>query len=350
MKIALITDTHYGFKKGNQDYHNYFLKFYNNVFFPTLKKKKIKHVIHLGDVFDIRRNIDFWSLDWARKNIFTPLEDMGVNVDLMVGNHDSFYKNTLEINSLDCLLQEYSNIRLYSDPSEVTVGGRKMVYLPWICDQNEQQTIDLLKGTDAKVVLGHLEMEGFKTNPTYTSQHGRKTDEFSKFDLVMSGHFHTKSQKGNITYLGNTYQMYWNDYADQRGFHIFDTDTLELEFIENPYEMFYKIFYDDVKDKSLFGSVDFDDYKDTAVKLVVENKTDYTLFDYVVNGLQDVTLDLKIIEDFSAENEEDSDMELEHEDTLTILENYVDEITTNLNPTKIKEIMKSLYIESLEVV
>jgi DNA repair exonuclease SbcCD nuclease subunit len=52
---------------------------------------------------------------------------------------------------------------------------------------------------------------------------------FLKFELVMSGHFHTKSQKGNITYLGNTYQMYWNDYADQRGFHIFDTDTLKLE-------------------------------------------------------------------------------------------------------------------------
>ena len=98
MKVALITDTHYGFKKGNQDYHDYFLKFYNEVFFPTLKKKKIKHVIHLGDVFDIRRNIDFWSLDWARKNIFNPLQDLGVTVDMMVGNHDSFYKNTLEIN------------------------------------------------------------------------------------------------------------------------------------------------------------------------------------------------------------------------------------------------------------
>ena len=168
MKVALITDTHYGFKKGNQDYHDYFLKFYNEVFFPTLKKKKIKHVIHLGDVFDIRRNIDFWSLDWARKNIFNPLQDMGVTVDMMVGNHDSFYKNTLEINSLECLLQEYANLRVYTGPSEVTVGGRKMVYLPWICDQNEEQTVNLMKETEAEVVLGHLEMEGFKTNPNVT--------------------------------------------------------------------------------------------------------------------------------------------------------------------------------------
>ena len=120
MKVALLTDTHYGFKKGNQDFHDYFLKFYNDVFFPTLKKEKIKHVIHMGDVFDIRKNIDFWSLNWAKKNIFAPLEEMGITCDLLVGNHDSFYKNTLEINSLECLLLEFANLRVFSRPSEVT--------------------------------------------------------------------------------------------------------------------------------------------------------------------------------------------------------------------------------------
>ena len=349
MKVALITDTHYGFKKGNQDYHDYFLRFYNEIFFPTLKKKNIKHVIHLGDVFDIRRTIDFWSLNWSKKNIFTPLESMGITCDLMVGNHDAFYKNTLEINSLECLLQEYSNLRVYTEPSEVTIDGRKLIYLPWICDQNEKQTVDLLNTTDAQVVLGHLEMEGFKTNPTYVCNHGRQTGEFSKFELVMSGHFHTKSQKGNIKYLGNAYQMYWNDYADERGFHIFDTDTLKLTYIKNSYEMFHKIFYDDTKNE--YYDLNFDKYKDTVVKLVVENKTDYTGFDYLVNALQDVVLDLKIIEDFSADAEdEDDDIQLEHEDTLTILEKYVDELNTNLDSGRLKEIMKSLYVEALEVV
>lgn len=349
MKVALITDTHYGFKKGNQDYHDYFLKFYNDIFFPTLQKHKIKHVIHLGDVFDVRRNIDFWSLNWAKEKIFDTLESMGVTCDLMVGNHDAFYKNTLEINSLECLLQEYSNLRVYTEPSEVTIDGRKLVYLPWICDQNEKQTVDLLNTTDAQVVLGHLEMEGFKTNPTYVCNHGRQTSEFSKFELVMSGHFHTKSRKGNFQYLGNTYQMYWNDYADQRGFHIFDTDTLKLSYVKNPYEMFHKIFYDDTKNE--YYDLDFDKYKDTVVKLVVENKTDYTGFDYLVNALQDAVLDLKIIEDFSADAEDDDgDIELEHEDTLTILEKYVDELNTNLDSGRLKEIMKSLYVEALEVV
>lgn len=348
MKVALITDTHYGFKKGNQDYHDFFLKFYNDIFFPTLKKKKIKHVIHLGDVFDIRRNIDFWSLDWSRKNIFNPLQDLGVTVDMMVGNHDAFYKNTLEINSLECLLQEYDNLRVYTGPSEVTVGGRKMVYLPWICDQNEEQTVNLMRETEAEVVLGHLEMEGFKTNPTYVANHGRQVSEFSKFKMVMSGHYHTRSKKGNFQYIGNPYQMYWNDYADERGFNIFDTETLKLQHIKNPYEMFHKIFYDDTKNE--YYDLDVEKYKDTVVKVVVENKTDYTAFDYLINSLQDVTLDLKIIEDFSTEVDDDDDIELEHEDTLTILEKYVDELNTNLDSHKLKEIMKSLYVEALEVV
>lgn len=348
MKIALLTDTHYGFKKGNQDYHDYFKRFYDNVFFPTLLKHKIKHVIHMGDVFDVRKNIDFWSLNWAKQNIFDTLETMGVTCDLMVGNHDAFYKNTLEINSLECLLLEYSNLRVYSKPTEVSIGGREILYLPWICSNNEEHTLDLINTTSAKVVMGHLELQGFNANPVWTCEHGYSSEIFDKFELVMSGHFHTKSKKRNIQYLGNTYQMYWNDYGDSRGFHIFDTETLKLTYIKNPYVMFHKIFYDDTKND--YYEIDYEQYKNTCVKIIVENKSDYTQFEYIINNLQDYGLDLKIIEDFSTDTEEDEDIQLEHEDTLTILEKYIEELNTNLETSKLKEIMKSLYVEALEVV
>lgn len=348
MKIALLTDTHYGFKKGNQNFHDYFKSFYDDVFFPTLLKHKIKHVIHLGDVFDVRKNIDFWSLNWAKQNIFDTLETMGVTCDLMVGNHDAFYKNTLEINSLECLLMEYNNLRVYSEPTEVKVGDREFLYLPWICPSNEEKTFDLIANTKSEVVLGHLELKGFKTNPNWICDHGYSSEIFDKFKLVMSGHFHMKSKLGNIQYLGNPYQMYWNDYNDRRGFHIFDTDTLKLTRIENPYEMFHKIFYDDSKND--YYELDLDQYKNTCVKIIVDKKTDYTQFEYLLNNIQDIVLDLKVVEDFSADNDDNTDAELEHEDTLTILEKYVDEINTTLDNVKIKEIMKSLYVEALEVV
>jgi len=348
MKVALLTDTHYGFKKGSQDFHDYFLKFYNDVFFPTLKKEKIKHIIHMGDVFDIRKNIDFWSLNWAKKNIFKPLEEMGITCDLLVGNHDSFYKNTLEINSLECLLLDFANLRVFSSPSEVTLDKTKLMYVPWICQDNEQQTLNLIQDTEAKVVLGHLELKGFAANLGWTCEHGYDASIFDKFELVMSGHFHTRSKRHNIQYVGNAYQMYWNDYNDKRGFNIFDTNTQKLKFYENPYQMFHKIFYDDTKND--YYDIDFEKYKNTCIKLIVENKTDYTQFDYIVSNLQDVVIDLKIVEDFSVEGNTDDDIELEHEDTLTILEKYIDEINTSLDSVKLKEIMKSLYVEALEVV
>jgi DNA repair exonuclease SbcCD nuclease subunit len=302
----------------------------------------------MGDVFDIRKNIDFWSLNWAKKNIFKPLEEMGITCDLLVGNHDSFYKNTLEINSLECLLLEFANLRVFSKPSEVTLDKTKLMYVPWICQDNEQQTLNLIQDTEAKVVLGHLELKGFAANPGWTCEHGYDASIFDKFELVMSGHFHTRSKKSNVQYVGNSYQMYWNDYNDKRGFNIFDTDTQKLKFYENPYEMFHKIFYDDTKNE--YYDVDFEQYRDTCIKLIVENKTDYTQFDHVITNLQDVVIDLKVIEDFSVEGEENDDMELEHEDTLTILERYIDEMNTNIDSKKIKEIMKSLYVEALEVV
>jgi len=349
MKVAIITDTHYGFKKGNQDYHDYFKRFYDDVFFPTLLKNKIKHVIHMGDVFDIRRQIDFWSLNWAKQNIFDTLESMGVTCDIMVGNHDAFYKNTLEINSVECLLMEYSNLRVYSRPTEVKIGDREILYLPWICSENEEKTLDLIHTTKAEIVMGHLELKGFAANPKWTCEHGYNSEIFDQFKLVMSGHFHTKSKKGNVQYLGNPYQMYWNDYDDRRGFHIFDTKTLKLTYVQNPYEMFYKIFYDDSKND--YYELDLSQYKNTCVKLVVENKNDYTQFEYIVNSIQDYVLDLKIIEDFSTDTEEDNDdVQLEHEDTVTILEKYIDELNVNLDLIKLKEIMKSLYVEALEVV
>jgi hypothetical protein len=222
------------------------------------------------------------------------------------------------------------------------------MYVPWICQDNEEQTLNLIQDTEAKVVLGHLELKGFAANPGWTCEHGYDASIFDKFELVMSGHFHTRSKKSNVQYVGNSYQMYWNDYNDKRGFNIFDTDTQKLKFYENPYQMFHKIFYDDIKNE--YYDVDFEQYRDTCIKLIVENKTDYTQFDHVITNLQDVVIDLKVIEDFSVEGETDDDIELEHEDTLTILEKYIDEMNTSLNNVKIKEIMKSLYVEALEVV
>ena len=96
MKIAIITDQHFGARKGSALFHNYFLKFYNDVFFPTLEKEGITTIVDMGDTFDNRRGIDFLALDWAKENYFNRLRDMNIKVHTIVGNHTAYYKNTNE--------------------------------------------------------------------------------------------------------------------------------------------------------------------------------------------------------------------------------------------------------------
>jgi DNA repair exonuclease SbcCD nuclease subunit len=242
MKIGLITDTHYNFRKANKPFHEYFAKFYDEIFFPTLKKNKIKTVIHLGDAFDSRKGVDYWALDWAKENVYDRFQDLGITVYNIVGNHDAYYKNSNEINSIDTLLQQYFNVVRVSKPTEYIIEGMKTVLLPWICTDNEKETFELLGETEAKVVFGHLELNGFTVYPGHVHTEGLDKKVFQKFDRVYSGHYHTRSDDGKIFYLGNPYQMFWNDVNDKRGFHIFDTDDYKLDYYQNPHTMFERIY------------------------------------------------------------------------------------------------------------
>ena len=175
--------------------------------------------------------------------LFRSLRDYAVH--MIVGNHDCYYKNTNLVNSPSLLLKNYDNIKTYSSPQTIKVGGLDIMMIPWICSENYDETLTQIKKTKAKIAMGHLELQGFRVNNQMIMEHGLESNVFDKFELVYSGHYHTRSNDGKIFYLGNPYELYWNDVNDARGFHIFDTDTLELTPINNPYRMFYNIYYED---------------------------------------------------------------------------------------------------------
>ena len=138
--------------------------------------------------------------------------------------------------------------------------------------------------------------------------------------------------------------MTWADFDDLRGFHIFDTSTKELEFIENPYNIFSKLYYDDTKDIEY----DVNDFENKHLKLIVVNKTDFYKFDQFVEKIyQSNPLELKIIEDMSEfEAEALGSEEVDLEDTLTLLSQYVDNLDTDADKDRIKTLMKTLYVEA----
>ena len=225
MKVAIITDQHFGARKGSKYLHDYFEKFYNDVFFPYLEENKITTVVDMGDTFDNRRNIDLWSLEWAKEKYFNKLRDLGIKVHTIVGNHTAYYKDTNSINSVDLLLNEYENVIVYSEPTEIKLGKLKVLLLPWINSENYENTKNSIQKSTSKVVMGHLELNGFRATRGHMMEDGMDVDMFDKFERVYSGHFHTRSTNGKIFYLGNPYEMFWNDVNDTRGFTIFDTQT-----------------------------------------------------------------------------------------------------------------------------
>lgn len=346
MKIAIITDQHFGVKKGSKIYHDYFEKFYREVFFPTLEEENISAVIDLGDTFDNRKVIDLWSLDWAKKNYYDILEKKKIHVWTVVGNHTAYYKNTNNFNTIDVVLNKYDNITKIKDPMEVVFDNLAVLFLPWINEDNEELTMKLISGTKAPVAMGHLQLTGFSMyKGMVQNEDGLDPQIFTKFKRVFSGHYHTRSNNGKIFYLGNPYQMYWNDCDDSRGFHIFDTETLKLKTINNPFELFSKIYYSDTNHQTF----DFRKCKEKYIKLIVEKKTNQVKYNTFFDKL--LTADcheIKVVENLTVNDVSDVDL-TQIEDTVSILSKYVEDSEISLNKKIIMNHIESIYKEACEV-
>ena len=352
MKIALITDTHFGARNDNLAFNDYFYKFWEEIYFPYIEANGIDTVIHLGDVMDRRKFVSYKIAKDFRERFLQRFVDLGVTVHMMVGNHDTFYKNTNEVNSLDELINgKFDNIHTYPAATTVEFDGTPICFIPWICPDNYAETMNHIESTKAQVDMGHLENNGFEMHAGHFSEGGYDKKFLSKFDTVFSGHFHKKSDDGQVYYLGNTYQMTWSDNKCPKGFHVFDTSTRELERIVNPYTIFEKVYYDDsVTD---FSSYDVLTLKDKYVRIVVVNKKDIYQFDRFVDKVlsEAGAHEVKIVEDFSeldASNVSDEIVE-NAEDTMTVLERYIDELDVELDKDRLTSMMKSLYLEASDL-
>jgi len=346
MNIALVTDTHFGARSDSIPFDNFFRRFYDETFFPEIDKRGIKTILHLGDCFDRRKYINFNTLSSCRNYFFDEIKKRNIELHMLVGNHDTFFKNTNDVNSPRLLLKDYE-FNVIDSPSELEFDdGSKILMMPWICTDNYNQSMEAIKNTNAQVLFGHFEIAGFQMYKGHENDEGFDPKIFEKFDTVCSGHFHHRSSNGNINYLGNPYELTWADFEDPRGFHIFDTSERSLEFIQNPFTIFSKVYYDDEKvDPSTFN---VSQYANQHIKLIVVNKKDYYKFDQFIERLYKVNpLELKIIEDLSEfESDAMGDQEVDLEDTVTLLSQYVDSLDTEADKDRIKTLMKTLYVEA----
>tara|TARA_A100001234_G_scaffold38189_1_gene30489 strand:+ start:10958 stop:12016 length:1059 start_codon:yes stop_codon:yes gene_type:complete len=346
MKIAILNDTHCGIRNSSEIFLDNAEDFYTNIFFPECDKRNVKQILHLGDYYDHRKFVNFKALNHNRRVFLDQVRKRNMMMDIIPGNHDTYYKNTNELNSLkECLGHYMNEVHIIMEPTVMKYGSLSMGLLPWICPDNYEQSMNFIKDCKADWLGAHLELNGFEFALGIKSTHGMDAKLFSKFEQVISGHFHTASQQGNIWYLGNPMEFFWSDAHDPKYFHILDTETREIEKIRNNYTLFEKIVYNDKE-------IDYNNYNKNLskkfVKVVVAEKTDPFTFDRFIDRIQNQDIyELKIAENFNefmGTNVDDEDMNFE--DTTEIVDSYIEAVDTDLDKDKIKIQMRELMTEA----
>ena len=347
MKIALVADTHAGVRGDSDTFAQYQYKFWYDEFVPYLRSNNIKNIIHLGDITDRRKWINYKTLNGFRGLINNLSNEFDLKV--IIGNHDTFYKNTNDINSMSCLFQTPTqwydgSFQWYSEAEEIWYPGveHPILFVPWINSENLERTLDKIEQSTAKVCMGHLNLEGFEMARGLTNTEGMDRKVFRKFDMTLSGHFHKKSHMDNIWYLGSPFEQTWIDCDEERGFHVLDTDTMELEFIPNPHKMFFKIFYNGTSD------VNPADYANKAVKVIINQIDDQYMFSKFIEEMEAAgPWHMQIIDNTDASDMSEVEVEhIESKGTVELLNDYIEQ-TKYDNKDEVKALMRELFDEAI---
>jgi DNA repair exonuclease SbcCD nuclease subunit len=327
MKAVILNDTHFGYKADSPIVLEYFLSFFEEQLFPYLKENNIKTIFHLGDVFDRRKYINFKTLHQVRTRFFEPLRDMGVKCIAICGNHDTYYRNNNNVNSLHELVAPYQNWEIYSEPTEIQTSAGCVALLPWINPENEGQAAKFITNTTCSLLMGHLELFGFQSIRGIFIEQGYDPKHFDKFEYVLTGHYHIKSTRDNIHYLGTQYQMAFSDVWEPKGFHVFDFLARELVFVENNKKLFYTFDYNEDEPQKL----DYSKFKDCYVKIFIKKRTKAASFEKYMDKFYEAGVaELAVTEEVSANPElvavdvHKDTLQLLHEELETIQEKSID--------------------------
>jgi len=353
-KVLIITDTHWGVRNDSPVFLDYFKRSVDEFLIPFIKENNIRHVIHAGDLVDRRKYINVLTHSRLRTDFLEPMNEL-CEMHIIAGNHDEYYKDTYRVNALDEFVSgRYKNVKTYSKPTTIEIDGCEFFLLPWITKEYEKECYDAIEATQAQIAIAHLELDGFEMQKGMLSDHGWNHKVFRRFDSVFTGHYHHRSNRDNIHYIGAFCEHIWSDYNDPRGFVVFDTESRDTVFHRNPFRVFHMVAYDDVKNPDIvekINATDYSKFKDCYVKIVCVNKTNPYAFDVLMDKLYAAqAADISIVEDVNSfiDNNVDETVD-EAQDTITILDNYITGLTLPVESDRMKHYMREIYTEALSL-
>ena len=342
-KILILADTHWGCRNNNQAFYDYQKKFCEFLF-SYIKDNHIKHVIHLGDLVDDRRNLHYLTIKRLREDFLEPMDKLcqedDVNFHIILGNHDIFYKDTNQINALNEIIQGKYHFYMYENPKEIYIDGEKILMLPWITPENHKRDFEIIQNSSAKYCMAHLELKDFEQTKGRLASHGDDSAIFNKFDKVFSGHYHIRSNLHNIFYVGSCFRFNWGDYSDSRGFGILDGGL--ISYIENPYNIFVMLDYDEENVPSIEA------VKDSYCRVNVVNKTSESKFNDFINKIHEIgVIDLLINETIVRVVNKDT-INVVTGSTLDIFKNKI-ETLNYVFKDEIKDLVDNIYLEAIGI-
>lgn len=343
-KILILGDTHFGVANSSSFFLTQQRRFFTRLF-DYMRKQDIKHLLQLGDVYDNRKMIDIRTLKESMEWFVTPLQNSDIDVTLLVGNHDTIYKNTLEPNSVRELLN-WTRFHIIDRPTETTIANASFLLVPWICKDNEQECNEALTTSRADYCAGHFHISGMQVIPGTLATTGLQRGVFDRFRHTFSGHFHCHSTSDKITYVGTPYQLTWNDYSMSKGVVVLDTDANEWELVTGLAE--------DVFIKVTHWQPDIDPtrYQGKILKCYIDDTIDRYEFDKWITEVTALSYRVSVIEHAAVQSVAAIDNELAVKDTLQILNDYIDEVYASETPEKqaaIKTLTHGIYREACDL-
>lgn len=350
LKIALMSDIHFGTRNDSEFFLDSFLNFADKIFFPYLQNNDISTLLLLGDIWDRRKYINFHTLHRAKNEFFDILRNMNITIKIIYGNHDTFFKNRNDVNSIDLLLNSYSNIEIVEFAKVFEFDGLNLGMIGWIHNGNLKESLEWIADCKADVLCGHFEIKNFEMTRGCYCEDGFEHDIFKRFEFVFSGHFHVISNNNNIFYLGNSYQFTWSDFGLQKGFHIFDTNTRQLTLVDNPYSVYEKYQYDDDCDILTF---DYEKYRNKIVRVYIDSLIlkSRRKFDLFMDKLTQISYDVSVqeIEQMNDELFSSDKISIEYTDTIEYIKQYIESIEiNNIDKDILKGHFSNIYNEAIE--
>lgn len=347
MKLAIITDIHFDVRGGSQFFLDKYDEFLEKQFFPYILANNITTLLIGGDTWESRKHINVNTMYYAKRMFFEKLKGYNIETISILGNHDVVYKNTNKVHSMEFVEDTYSNFRTIYDTDVIDFDGCPIGFVSWINKENFDERLDFIKNAKCDYLLGHFEINGFEMTKGHPCENGLKASVFSHYEEVWSGHFHIRSKRGNIQYLGNPFQTNRGDIGYARGFHVFDTNARELTFIENEYNIYESIrFNDDIN----ITEFDFDFYKNKIVIVYVSNLLDANtdLLNIFIDKLNAVCYKVEIEETRRVNVNNINVDEVDIKSHSEIISEYVDGVMEDdTQKSMVKSIMIERYNECL---